>query len=421
MTMKKQYTDEFKLEVVREVLKEQRSINQIASDYQLHPQLIYRWREQFLAAGKTGFSDQSARQLATLQAQHEQQLEQLYAQIGKLTAQLDWVKKKLAACLSIDERRALVERSGGVGLSLRQQAEVLSLSRNALYYQAKVADDEAALCQYINNIYAQHPFYGVRRISVTLNKRGVVVNHKRVQRLMGELRLQGILPQPNLSRRRHDEQVYPYLLSGVEASYPNHIWGIDITYIPQATGWLYLAAVIDWYSRYVISWQLEQSLAQPLVTSTVASALQVARPTIFNSDQGSHFTSPQYLAQLQALGIQISMDGKGRAIDNVFTERLWRSIKYEEVYLNEYRSPAEVRRRVGEYVKFYIEQRPHQSLAYRTPASVYWSNGSPDVNEPTATNKQKAADAILKTASLWSDDRGTPHYLACMTMPHFGL
>lgn len=289
--------------------------------------------------------------------------------------------------MSVDERRALVEKSGGVGLSLRQQTDILSLSRSVLYYQAKVPDDEAALCQHINHLYAQHPFYGVRRITVTLQQQGIVVNHKRVQRLMSEMGLQGIRPKPNLSRRRLDEQVYPYLLRGVKARYPNHIWGIDITYIPQPHGWLYLAAVIDWYSRYVISWCLEQSLAQPLVTSAVENALKVARPTIFNSDQGGHFTSPQYLGLLKAQGVQISMDGKGRAIDNVFTERLWRSIKYEEVYLNEYRNPAEVRRQVGEYVKFYNEQRPHQSLAYRTPASVYWSNDNPEVNEPTATNQ----------------------------------
>jgi putative transposase len=316
-------------------------------------------------------------------------------------------KKKLDECLSVDERRALVEKSGGVGVSLRRQVDILSLSRRALYYQPIVPADEAELCQHINSIYAQHPFYGVRRIAVTLKQAGMVVNHKRVQRLMQRMGLQGIRPKPNLSRRRHDEQVYPYLLDGVKASYPNHIWGIDITYIPQPSGWLYLAAVIDWYSRYVISWSLEQSLAQPLVTSAVVQALKVARPTIFNSDQGGHFTSPQYLSLLQEQGVQISMDGKRRAIDNVLTERLWRSIKYEEVYLNEYRSPAEVRRRVGEYVQFYNEQRPHQSLGYRTPASVYWAKDNGDGNELTATNNQKG-DAILKTASLWSQQWGTP-------------
>lgn len=306
-----------------------------------------------------------------------------------------------------------MERSGAE-LSLRSQADILSLSRNAMYYQAKVPTNEAELCQHINTIYAQHPFYGVRRIAVTLKQQGLMVNHKRVQRLMQSMGLQGIRPKPNLSRRRHNEQVYPYLLDGVEASYANHIWGIDITYIPQPGGWLYLAAVIDWYSRYVVSWCLEQSLAQPLVTSAVSAALKVARPAIFNSDQGSHFTSPQYLDLLVAAGTQISMDGKRRAIDNVFTERLWRSIKYEEVYLNEYSSPAEVRRRVGEYVVFYNEERPHQSLGYRTPASVYWAKDSSNGNEPTAINNQKG-DAILKTASLRSHDRGTPHtlYLVC--------
>ncbi|OPX83613.1 MAG: Integrase core domain protein [Pelotomaculum sp. PtaB.Bin104] len=164
-------------------------------------------------------------------------------------------------------------------------------------------------------------------------------------------------------------RIYPYLLRGLTISYPNHVWGIDVTYIRLKHGWMYLVAILDWYSRYIVSWELDQVS----VISAVKLALVQAKPLIWNSDQGSHFTSPQYIQLLQDAGVQISMDGKGRATDNIFTERLWRSIKYEEVYLNDYISPKEARQRIGQYINFYNNERPHQSLGYKTPAEVYRS------------------------------------------------
>ena len=188
---------------------------------------------------------------------------------------------------------------------------------------------------------------------------------------MREMGIAGIAPGPNTSKSAPEHKIYPYLLRNVAASYPNHIWGIDITYIRLHGGWIYLVAVIDWFSRFVVAWEVDQTLEMPFVLTAVDRALSQATPTIWNSDQGSHFTSPQYLDRLAAAGVQVSMDGRGRAADNIFTERLWRSVKYEEVYLNEYASPREARVGLNRYFHFYNFERPHQALDYQTPAQFY--------------------------------------------------
>jgi putative transposase len=263
-----------------------------------------------------------------------------------------------------------VDREDGA-LPLRTQTDLLSLNRTRLYYVAVApSPEELALKRRIDEVYTRWPFYGVRRITAYLQQAGVTVNHKAVARHMREMGIAGIAPGPNLSKRAHAQAVYPYLLRNVRAGHPNHIWGIDITYIR-----LYLVAVLDWHSRYVVSWELDQTLQQQFVLAAVERALARARPEIWNSDQGSHFTSPQYLDLLLAAGVQVSMDGKGRALDNIFTERLWRTVKYEEVYLHEYASPREARQGLTSYLEFYNQERLHQSLDYRTPAAVYFEKG----------------------------------------------
>ncbi len=190
---------------------------------------------------------------------------------------------------------------------------------------------EIALKHRIDELYTAYPFYGSRRITAQLRREGQTINRKQVQRHMRQMGIAGIHPGPNLSKRHQAQQVYPYLLRGLAVTTPNLVWGIDITYIRLQQGWLYLVAVLDWGSRFILSWALDQTLAMPFVLDAVDRALSQATPTIWNSDQGSHFTSPLYLQRLQAAGVQISMDGKGRALDNIFTERLWRTIKYEMV------------------------------------------------------------------------------------------
>jgi putative transposase len=262
---------------------------------------------------------------------------------------------------------ALLEREQPE-LSLTTQCDLLSLNRTSLYYPpVPPSPDELALKRHIDELYTAYPFYGSRKIAVVLG-----LNRKLVQRHMREMGIAGIVPGPNTSRRAAEHRVFPYLLRHITASHPNHIWGIDITYIRLLAGWMYLVAVLDWFSRYVIAWELSDALELPFVLACVRTALAQAKPQIWNSDQGSHFTSPQYADLLLGASVQISMDGRGRCRDNIFTERLWRTVKYEEVYLTEYANPREARHGLGRYFPFYNAERPHQALGYLTPAAVYF-------------------------------------------------
>jgi putative transposase len=273
--------------------------------------------------------------------------------------------------MSRDHRLALLERPA-LELPLSAQASLLGLNRTHLYYvPVPPSPEELALKHRIDELFTARPFYGVRKLTAQLRRDGCLVNHKAVARHMREMGLAAIYPGPNLSKRAHAHAVFPYLLRSVTAQRPNHIWGIDITYIRLRQGWMYLVAVLDWYSRYIVSWALDQTLQAGFVLEAVEAALAVATPEICNSDQGSHFTLPHYTKLLSAAGTRISMDSTGRALDNIFTERLWRTIKYEEVYLQEYASPREARSGLSEYIRFYNHERLHQALGYRTPAEVY--------------------------------------------------
>ena len=259
-------------------------------------------------------------------------------------------------------------------LPLSVQADLLSVSRASLYYRPRPPRPETvALHHRIDALYTATPFYGSRRLTAVLRQDGWPVNRKRVPHAMRVMGLRGLAPGPDTSRPHPAHRIYPYLLRGVTAATPNHVWGIAITYIRLRGAWLYLVAVLDWFSRYVVSWELSETLSLPFVLATAERALAQATPTIWNHDQGSHFTSAPYTALLEAAGVQISMDGRGQALDNIFTERFWRSLKYEEVYLNAYRSPREARQGVDRYITFYNTVRPHQALGYRTPAAVYAS------------------------------------------------
>jgi putative transposase len=264
----------------------------------------------------------------------------------------------------------------GQELAVIVQCELLSLNRSGVYYQAQAIDKrELVIKRHIDEVYTAYPFYGIRRITAQLRQDGLLVNHKAVARHMRDMGLQAIYPGPNLSKRAQREAVYPYLLRGLTIERPNQVWGVDITYIRLRSGWMYLFAVLDWYSRFVVSWALDLTLEIGFVLEAMQVALATARPTICNSDQGSHFTSPLYTDLLLNAQVRISMDGKGRALDNIFTERLWRTLKYEEVYLKEYASPREARTQIGEYFEFYNTRRLHQALDYQTPASIYRLKG----------------------------------------------
>ena len=223
----------------------------------------------------------------------------------------------------------------------------------------------------LDEIYTATPFYGSRRMQVVLQRRGLPVNRKRVQRLMRVMGLEAVGPKPRLSRPHPEHRVYPYLLRDVAIERVDQVWSTDITYIRLRSGFVYLVAILDWFSRYVLAWELSVTVDGQFCEDTLARALATGRPTIFNTDQGSQFTSTAFTGLLRTAGVQISMDGRGRALDNVFVERLWRSVKYEDVYLKDYVSVPDARAQLGRYFTFYNQERPHQALAYRTPAAVY--------------------------------------------------
>ncbi len=263
----------------------------------------------------------------------------------------------------------MVERPGP--LSLSRQCQLLGLNRAALYYQAAPVDAyELELMALLDRQYLRTPFYGSRRMTAWLQTQGHGVNRKRVQRLMQRLGLAAIYQRPRTSRPAPANRIYPYLLRGLRIERVHQVWAADITYIPMARGFLYLVAVMDWVSRYVLAWRLSNLLDASFCIEALEEALRQGRPEIFNTDQGSQFTDEGFTGVLRGHGVAISMDGRGRYADNIFVERLWRSVKYEEVYLKAYDNVAQARQGITAYFEFYNHQRLHQALGYRTPRQL---------------------------------------------------
>ncbi len=269
------------------------------------------------------------------------------------------------------QRRAMVEPDAD--LSVRRQCEVLGINRSGLYYEpAATSTDELALMRRIDELHLEHPFYGSRKIAQALSLEGRATNRKCVPRLMRVMGLEAMAPKPNTSRAAPEHPTYPYLLRNLKITQINQVWATDITYIPLAQGFAYLVAIIDWYSRLVLAWRLSNTLDTSFCIEALQEALwRYGQPEIFNTDQGAQFTADAFTRVLRDAGVKISMDGKGRCLDNVFVERLWRSLKYEEVYLHAYASVHEARAGIGRYFKFYNGRRPHQALGYQTPQAYY--------------------------------------------------
>lgn len=275
--------------------------------------------------------------------------------------------------LNLAERRSLVQPTH-TKLSIRQQCDLLGLSRSSYYYVPQPVDSlELELREKIDRVYTRHPYYGSRKISEALRGLGYDINRKRVQRLMQTMGLVGLCPRPGTSQPAPGHVIYPYLLRGVEITHNNHVWSTDITYIPMQRGFCYLVAVLDWYSRYVLSWEISDTMTTGFCLEALEHALEIGLPRIFNTDQGSQFTSEAFTSRLKRSEITISMDGRGRCHDNIFIERLWRTVKYEDIYLKEYPDLWALRHGLEEYFAFYNTERPHQSLKYLTPYQVYTS------------------------------------------------
>jgi putative transposase len=261
---------------------------------------------------------------------------------------------------------------GHTEISMRRQCELLGVNRSGLYYEpVGESEENLALMRLLDEQFTRTPFYGSRRMTEWLATVGHPVNRKRVSRLMELLGIEAVYPKPKLSQPGEGHRIYPYLLRGTTVERVNQVWSTDITYIRMAQGFVYLVAVMDWFSRFVLSWALSLTMEVDFCIEALKRALRRGRPDIFNSDQGSQFTSEKFTGELAGRQIAISMDGRGRCMDNIFVERLWRSLKYEEVYLKDYGSVTEARASIDRYFRFYNHERLHQSLDYRTPSEIY--------------------------------------------------
>lgn len=284
---------------------------------------------------------------------------------------------------SVEAKRLLIEPGHGQ-ISVRRQCELIGLNRASYYLTPAVESAEnLTLMRLLDEQYLQTPFYGRRRMTVWLRSQGHAVNVKRVGRLMGLMGLHAIYPKPRASEAAPEHRIYPYLLRHMQIVAPNQVWSTDITYLPLAHGFMYLVAVMDWYSRFVLSWRLSNTLENAFCISALEEALRWGKPTIFNSDQGAQFTADSFTTILEDAQVRISMDGRGRALDNIFIERLWRSLKYEDVYLNAYDSGAALFAGLERYFDFYNHARFHQALGYRTPAQIYLAAPATSLAERT--------------------------------------
>ena len=298
--------------------------------------------------------------------------------------------------MSRERRRGMVDREHPA-LSTVRQCALLDISRSSLYYRRKGASrEDLAVMKAIDRQYLATPFYGSRRMKVCLGRQGHQASRKRVQRLMRTMGLAAIYRRPRTSRPSGGHKVYPYLLRGMDITRPNQVWAADITYIPMARGFLYLVAIMDWHSRCVLAWRLSNTLDADFCVEALREALGKGTPEVFNTDQGSQFTSEGFTGVLAQHGVRISMDGKGRYSDNIFVERLWRTVKYEEVYLKAYAGGREAKAAIDDYFRFYNTDRPHQALGYRTPAEVF---------------RGESADSTARTKERrWAPDRELVSY-----------
>lgn len=276
--------------------------------------------------------------------------------------------------MSVEEKKQLIDPFHKE-LSVRRQCVLLDLHRSNIYYEpVMVSEETLRTMNRIDEIFTESPFYGSRKIKEALRREGWGIGRERVQSLMRKMGLSAIYPKPKLSKKDVANSKYPYLLNNISIVRTNQVWSTDITYIRLQQGFVYLVAIMDWFSRYVLSWRLSNALDTSFCIEALEEALEKGCPNIFNTDQGSQFTSDDFTGTLRGKGIDISMDGRGRFFDNIFTERLWRTVKYEEVYIKGYQIPADAQAGLGEYFPFYNDRRYHQALAYKTPNEVHYGS-----------------------------------------------
>ncbi|MFC5359422.1 IS3 family transposase [Azospirillum himalayense] len=364
---RKRYSAEFKAKVALEAIRGELTVSELVAKHGVHQTLINAWKKQAIE-GMSGVFSGKAEVAA---ASHQGEVEKLHALIGQLVVERGFFAQGLRS-MSVGRRRELIEPEHPQ-LSITRQCALISISRSSYYGPAK--GEPAAnlgLMRLIDEQFLETPWYGSRQMTRHLRRHGHEINRKRVRRLMARMGLQAVYQRPKTSVPHPEHKIWPYLLRDLSIDRPDQVWCSDITYLPMRRGFLYLVAVMDWATRRVLAWRLSNTMDVEFCLEAVEEAMaRHGRPEIFNTDQGSQFTSPRFTGLLTAAGIRVSMDGRGRWMDNVFIERLWRSMKYECVYLHAFETGSEARAGIGRWIDYYNSDRPHSALGGKTPDEAY--------------------------------------------------
>ncbi|WP_224001182.1 IS3 family transposase [Aureimonas sp. SA4125] len=366
---RRNHSPTFKAKVALAAVRGEKTLAELAQQFDVHPNQITQWRSQLLEGAAGVFGSETT----AIAAAPVIDVKTLHAKIGELTLANDFLGRRARQGRTVAERKTMIDRSHP--LPVAGQARELGISRGSVYYLPRaVSAADLALMRRIDELHLEYPFAGSRMLRDLLTLEGIVVGRLRVATLMKRMAIEAIYRRPNTSKPAPGHKIYPYLLRKLPVMRPNQVWAMDITYIPMARGFVYLAAVVDWFSRRVLSWRLSISMQADFCIEAVEEALaRFGKPEIFNTDQGSQFTSIDFTKVLLDREIKISMDGKGAWRDNVFVERLWKSVKYEEVYLRAYETVSHARASLARYLDFYNGGRPHSSLGRKTPDHAYFN------------------------------------------------
>ncbi|MGV0821211.1 IS3 family transposase [Martelella sp. AMO21009] len=369
---RRNHSPAFKAKVALAAIRGEQTLVELSQQFDVHANQIKQWKDQLLEGATGVFGDEAKAEPAGPTVD----VKTLHAKIGELTLENDFLGRS-ARQGGIAERKEMIDREHK--LSVVRQAKLLGFSRGSVYYSPRpVSDGDLALMRRIDELHLEYPFAGSRMLQWLLRGEGLNAGRLHVATLMKKMGIEAIYRRPNTSKPAPGHKIYPYLLRKLAITRPNQVWAMDLTYVPMARGFVYLCAVVDWFSRRVLSWRLSITMEAAFCIEAVEEALaRYGKPDIFNTDQGSQFTSIDFTTVLKKAEIAISMDGKGSWRDNVFVERLWRSIKYEEVYLHAYKSVSEARAGIGRYLTFYNSRRPHSSLDRQTPDQAYFNALAP--------------------------------------------